>query len=944
MRVRELWLRMWPENWHWLRFGRIGPDPAARGDSPSRAKRADDPTRRSRGAPGRDAAHIAVAVRRSRRALRLTLAGAVLLFAFWALVPLVSFDDPLSTVVLDRDGELLGASIAADGQWRFGVAELVPQKFAAAITSFEDRRFYWHPGVDPLALARAAVSNLRQGRVVSGGSTLTMQVVRLSRKGRPRTLAEKSIETVLALRLTLSLSKAQVLGLYAAYAPYGGNTVGLDAAAWRYFGREARQLSWAETATLAVLPNAPSLVHPGRNRDLLLAKRNRLLDTLRERGAIDGMTADLAKREPLPPAPAPLPMLAPHLVARLGPNGPVRPDGRGWRDGRGRAERQGIRFRAGDASPWVRTTLRRPVQERVAEIVGRHRRVLGENGVWNAAALVLDVPTGEVLAYVGNQWPPGPDEHGEHVDVVPAPRSTGSVLKPFLYASMLEAGEVLPAQLVPDVPTHIGSFHPENFDRAYAGAVPAAQALARSLNVPAVRMLRTHGVDRFCAVLRRLGITTLTRAGEHYGLALILGGAEGTLWDVTGAYAGLARSALAPAPDAVRQAFFAPSFQERAVEDPADRHRDVGRIDAGGPTHGPGSDGPCKRAPEGASARVGSGAMRPIRSRGQFPGGAVAAAAPLGPAASYLTLQAMLEVERPGDELAWRAFGSARKIAWKTGTSYGFRDAWAVGVTPRHAVGVWVGNADGEGRPGLTGHSAAAPILFDLFDALPGAGWFSPPAEGLEDVDVCARSGMRAGPHCDTRRAELVPRAGLDSLPCSFCRLVHTDAAAEWQVHADCEPAGAIRSVAWFVLPPALETHYRRFHADYRPPPPYRPDCRAALGVSGSASLSFVYPREGAAVYVPVEMDGSVGRVVFEAAHRDPAARVFWHLDDEYQGETRDIHQMALAPRPGPHVLVLVDERGETVERRFTVVGRRGPGSATLPGGPVVQLVRTAGS
>jgi penicillin-binding protein 1C len=717
-------------------------------------------------------------------------------------------------------------------------------------------------------------------------------VVRLSRKGRPRTLVEKAVEAVLALRLTLSLSKEEVLGLYAAYAPFGGNTVGLDAAAWRYFGRDARQLSWAETATLAVLPNAPSLVHPGRNRDLLVAKRNRLLDALRERGTIDAMTADLAKLEPLPPAPAPLPMAAPHLVARL------------------RQEARTGRFRAGDASPWVRTTLRKPVQERVSEIVGRHRRVLAENGVWNAAALVLDVPTGEVLAYVGNQWPPGPGEHGEHVDVVPAARSTGSVLKPFLYASMLEAGEVLPAQLVPDVPTHIGTFHPENFDRAYAGAVPAAQALARSLNVPAVRMLRAHGVDRFAAVLRRLGITTLTRPGDYYGLALILGGAEGTLWDVTGAYAGLARSALAATPAAQRRAFFAPVI----LRDP----------------RRPGPEGSAGNADSSAHGRT--GAPRNDTT------------SPLSPAASYLTLQAMLEVERPGDELAWRAFSSSRKVAWKTGTSYGFRDAWAVGVTPRHAVGVWVGNADGEGRPGLTGHSAAAPVLFELLGALPGGGWFAPPAEGLEDVDVCARSGMRAGPDCETRRAELVPRAGLDSPPCSFCRLVHTDAAAEWQVHGDCEPVAAIRTVAWFVLPPAMEAHFRRLHADYRPPPPFRPDCRAGLGASGSAALAFVYPREGAAVYVPVEMDGGVGRVVFEAAHRDPAARVFWHLDDEYQGETRDIHQMALAPRPGPHVLVLVDERGETVRRRFTVVGRSARGSATLRGGPVVQLVRTAGS
>ena len=541
--------------------------------------------------------------------------------------------------------------------------------------------------------------------------------------------------------------------------------------------------------------------------------------------------------------------------------------------------------------------------------MGRHRRVLAENGVWNAAALVLDVPTGEVLAYVGNQWPPGPDEHGEHVDVVPAPRSTGSVLKPFLYASMLEAGEVLPAQLVPDVPTHIGSFHPENFDRAYAGAVPAAQALARSLNVPAVRMLRAHGVDRFCrraaaprdhdahATRRLLRPRSHPRRGG--------GDALGRDRGLRGPRAVGARGERGGG----AAAFFAP------VSGATPSGRPVGR------------------QATAVGAPLGTGHTESL-----------GVASPLSPAASYLTLQAMLEVERPGDELAWRAFSSSRKVAWKTGTSYGFRDAWAVGVTPRHAVGVWVGNADGEGRPGLTGHSAAAPVLFDLFGALPGGGWFAPPAEGLEDVDVCARSGMRAGPHCETRRAELVPRAGLDSPPCSFCRLVHTDAAAEWQVHGDCEPVAAIRTVAWFVLPPAMETHYRRLHADYRPPPPFRPDCRAALGAAGSAALSFVYPREGAAVYVPVEMDGAVGRVVFEAAHRDPAARVFWHLDDEYQGETRDIHQMALAPRPGPHVLVLVDERGETVRRRFTVVGRSARGSATLPGGPVVQLVRTAGS
>jgi len=777
---------------------------------------------------------------------------AIVLLGFWLLVPVAQFDDPLSTVVLDRDGQLLGASIAADGQWRFGVADAVPPKFTAAITRFEDRRFSWHPGVDPLALARAFALNLRQGRVVSGGSTLTMQVVRLARKGQPRTYLEKLVEIVLALRLELALPKRQILGLYAAYAPFGGNAVGLDAAAWRYFGHDAAHLSWAETAMLAVLPNAPALIHPGRNRALLRAKRDRLLDSLYEAGEIDALTRDLAKQEALPPAPRPLPMLAPHLLARVQQDPALR---REWR--------------TGDASPWVRTTLARDVQARAVSVLERHERTLAARDVHNAAALILEVESGRVVAYIGNLSNFDTPEHGAFVDVIPAPRSTGSVLKPFLFAGMLDAGEVLPGQLIPDVPTRLGTFHPENFSRSHSGAVPAEMALARSLNVPAVRMLREYGVDRFCLLLKGVGLTTLFRPARQYGLALILGGAEGSLWDITGAYAGVARTVNEFRTGALGT-FRPPTLllDDQAPQD------------------------------DGSSA-----------------------APPLAPAACFLTLEAMLEVERPGEDVAWRSFGSSRRIAWKTGTSYGYRDAWAVGVTPRYAVGVWVGNADGEGRPGLTGYSAAAPILFDLFDLLPRGRWFDAPEADLFEIRVCRESGMRRGPHCQETRPVLVPEAGLNAPPCSYCRLAHLDSQGQWQVHGDCQPVATIRNEPWFVLPPTMEAFYRRQHAGYRVLPPYRPDCREAAGVSQEGSLACVYPKQGAQVFVPIEMDGEIGRVVFEAAHRVPERRVFWHLDDAYVGETRDIHEMALAPPPGRHRLTLVDENGETVTRTFTVLG-----------------------
>jgi penicillin-binding protein 1C len=370
-------------------------------------------------------------------------------------VPVVDVQAPTSAVLLDRDGRLLGARIAADEQWRFPPGP-VPERFATALIAAEDQRFRRHPGVDPLALARAMRSKLQQRRVVSGASTLTMQTVRIARGNPPRTLGEKLRELVLAPRLELARSKDDILAMYAAHAPFGGNTVGLEAAAWRYFQRPSSDLSWGEAATLAVLPNEPALVRPGRNEARLRAKRDRLLERLHAQGAFDAVGLAAAKAERLPGPPGRVPRLAPHLL------GPGR----------------------------TATTLDRSLQERARDVVARHATELGGRGIHNVAALVVDVRSGEVLAYVGNV--PDPAAPGAFVDVVRAPRSTGSTLKPLLYEAMLAAGELLPDELVPDVPLRIGGFAPENFDRRYDGALPASEALARSRNVPAVWMLQRH--------------------------------------------------------------------------------------------------------------------------------------------------------------------------------------------------------------------------------------------------------------------------------------------------------------------------------------------------------------------------------------------------------------------------------------------------------------------
>lgn len=773
--------------------------------------------------------------RRRRRLLAALAACALLalLLAWWA-APRPLFHDPLSPVLLAADGRLLGARLAADEQWRFPPGAALPDRFVQALVQYEDRRFFRHRGVDLRAVVRALRTNLRRRGVVSGGSTLTMQLVRISRKNPPRTVGEKLREMALALRLELSRSKREILALHAANAPFGGNVVGLDAASWLYFGRPPRDLSWAEAAFLAVLPNDPKLVAGAANRRLLLAKRDRLLRLLSRRGRLSRLELSLALAEPLPERLRPPPRLAPHLLDTLAA-----------RSGSGRPFRSLL-----DAG--LQATLSRIVQ-------AGGERLLAVN-VRNLAALVVDNRRGAVAAYVGNVARGGPPQ-GQDIDLIRRPRSSGSILKPFLYAAMLQEGGLAPATLVADTPSHFAGYVPENFDRRFRGAVPARDALAWSLNIPAILMLRQYGIPRFYNLLSKWGITTLSRPPGGYGLTLILGGAETTLWEVTGLYAGLAQLALG---DAGRRS------EMRLLQDEPQRR---------------------------------------LRMND------------LGPGAAYLTLQALTQVNRPDDWGNWREFSSSRWVAWKTGTSFGLRDAWAVGVTPAYTVGVWAGNADGEGNPELTGLSAAAPILFEVLNALDTGGAVPPPRLWLKEIQVCRDSGYLAGEFCPAV-AVAVPRESHFQQPCPHHQLVHLDAAGRFRVDSGCEPPSRMVHRPWFVLPPVQEYYFRRSHPEYRTLPPFRPDCRGFEAEAGRQVISLVYPEAGTAVFIPIELDGSPGQVVLEAVHRRPETAIFWHLDGEFLAATRRFHQVPARPAAGAHALVLMDEDGNRVERRFRVIGK----------------------
>jgi len=768
------------------------------------------------------------------------VAACLLIILLWLAVPVVHFDDPVSPVLFSRDGQLLGARTAADGQWRFPAEARLPERLARVIVCFEDRRFFVHPGVDPLAVARAARQNLRSGKVASGASTITMQVVRLARKNRPRTYLEKLKEAVLALRLETRRSKREILSLFAAHAPFGGNVVGLDAAAWLYFGRSPERLSWAEAAFLAVLPNDPGLSAAPGGKSRLLAKRNGLLGKLRSKGLMTGLECRLAMAEPLPERVRAVPRDAPHLLDSLAK-------------------------RPGASSPY-RSFIDAGLQRTVARLAEQHGARLRERGIRNLAVVVVDNRQAAVAAYVGNAGLDRDEAQGQSVDILQSRRSTGSILKPFLYASMLKEGGLTPLTLVPDTPVRFEGFRPENFDRRFHGAVPARTALAWSLNVPAVRELREYGIPRFENRLRQWGLTTIDRSPDDYGLTLVLGGAEGRPIEIAALYAKLAQLASG-APGGGREV----------------------RL--------------LREEPETAS-RMGD----------------------LGAASAYLTLQALTAVNRPDEEGFWRNFSSSKWVAWKTGTSFGLRDAWAVGVTPNFTVGIWAGNADGEGRPGLTGLGAAAPVLFDLLGVVESGGAIVRPWSGLKTLRVCRDSGCLATDLCPAIEVEVPEESRFDRM-CAFHQTVHLDASGRFRVDSRCEPVASMRHESWFVLPPAQEYYFRAEHAEYRPLPPFRPDCGGGpAGERGTRVMSLIYPEPDMSVYVPVTLDGKVGEVVFEAVHRESGATIHWHLDEKYLASTRVFHQIGVAPEPGPHRLVLMDDEGRRLVRDFQVVSppRRG--------------------
>ncbi|WP_060768088.1 peptidoglycan glycosyltransferase PbpC [Pseudomonas paracarnis] len=747
--------------------------------------------------------------------------------------PLPLPQDDLARVVLAEDGTPLWRFADADGVWRYPVhiSEVSPYYLDALLT-YEDRWFYQHPGVNPLALVRATWQNLSGARVVSGGSTLSMQVARLL-DPHSRTLHGKLRQMWRTAQLEWHLSKDEILNLYLNRAPFGGTLQGVAAASWAYLGKSPSQLTHAEAALLAVLPQAPSRLRPDRHPQRAQEARDKVLRRLAEFQVWPQSAVDEALEEPLLLAPRLEPSLAPLLARRLN-----RPD----------------------SPPLIRTTLDATLQRRLEDLLLGWRARLPEHT--SAAILVVEEESMAVRAYLGSVDINDTKRFG-HVDMISALRSPGSTLKPFLYGMALDDGLIHSESLLQDVPRRYGDYRPGNFSMGFTGAVPASTALSSSLNLPAVQLLEAYGPKRFAAQMRIGGMPLALPALAEPNLALILGGAGSRLEDLVSGYSALARDGK--------------SATLRLQPDDALRER---------PLLSPGAAWIVRR--------ILSGQARPDRD--------------------------------PRAELVQRPV-----LAWKTGTSYGFRDAWAIGVGPRYLIGVWIGRPDGTPVPGQFGLASAAPLMLQVHDVLTNrdsqrgiSAPVKPVPANIGVAAICWPLGQpmsRSDPNCRRQRFAWTldnttpPTLQALDQPLSVGLMesiwVNTKGL---RVDAHC-PGATSKSIALWPAP--LEPWLPRVERREARIPAADPDCPPPA-LAASSPLSIVGVREGDQLRLPAASQQAL-RLNISAL--GGSGRRWWFLNGAPLGDSASQDSInASFERLGRYQLSVLDEAGQTARLEFSVV------------------------
>lgn len=773
-------------------------------------------------------------------ALLLALSVAFMTGAFFLAVHLVPLPDrlepPVSRTVSYRDGELAHVFLADDGRWRIDADHRqVDPAYLEALFALEDKRFYRHPGVDVVAIVRASLSNAQRGRVVSGASTITMQVVRMA-EPRPRTLRSKAVEAFRALQVERHYTKEEILDAYLRLLPYGQNYEGLETAAQVYFGHDASRLTPDQIATLLAVPMAPSARYPSpANAERLRDARDEIAHRLLAQGALprghrsSSLTDEQAMiaiaATPVPTGFRRMPREIPHVAYQL-------------------------RARYRD-TPHIHTAIDRSAQRIVESMVQHHRENIAELGGDHVAVVVMDHQTGEVVAAVGS-FDYFRGGAGQQIAAYDVPRSTGSILKPFLLARAIDLGVATPSHRVLDVPVDFGGYRPENFDGTFEGLVRLDDALVRSLNVPFVNLLNQTGVEDFQVILSRLGLSVLDEAVDHRGLSLVVGGVEASPIEVAQMYSALARQG-----------------------DPLKPRRLAG------------SGAPISQAVDG----------------------------PLTAESAHLVTQVLQTRDRPDFAGRMRLRGHA-PFAWKTGTSMGFRDAWTAGYGEQYVVVAWAGNLDH--RPGryLVGERAAAPLFFDVIEALDGGlPAYRPAPAGMTSVEVCAFSGHLPTAACDHTTHVDHPSRSVPTRPCPYHSHVDVDVHTGESVHRGCQGDREVETRAFLDLP-SLVTAFYDPTGQLGAVPPAAPGCdRPHRQDTGPRIVS---PRPDIRVALIPGVAWDAQQIPLEA-HRETAGEVHWFLNGRHLATVRAGARLWWEPTPGTHEIVVTDSQGRSDRRRVVV-------------------------
>jgi len=741
------------------------------------------------------------------------------------LIPVKNNED-CSKILFSSQGELLRVWLNKNEQYQFPKSEKISEKYKIAVLHFEDKRFNWHFGIDPVAVIRAIKQNATAKKIQSGASTITMQVARLKRP-KKRTFFAKLMEAHYALRMELWKSKDEIFAEYASLAPMGGNIVGAETACWRFFGHGGEQITWAEAALLALLPNRPSALNLEKEREKLLERRNNLLKSLSKAGYMDTETLNSALQESLPRVNADWRFKTPHYAEAVLSLFPNKNTYNGTIDGK--------------------------IQERLEKIAKNYGRRIREYSNVNISVLITETKTGKIRGYLGSLDYYDSLSKGM-IDGVRARRSTGSIMKPFLYALAMERGPYTPESLVEDVPTWFKGFSPQNSDKSFNGIVPLKEALVRSLNVPAVKILSEYGVEDFLFWLQKAGLAGLSRSSESYGLSLILGGGEASLQELVPLYSMLMndgkRTDLKWLEDSI------PEKNEQLLQ-------------------------------------------------------AVTA---------YNVREILTSVKRPDFEQYHLQFNSHIPVAWKTGTSYGSRDAWAIGVNEQWTIGVWVGNFAGGSVANLSGSSSAAPLLFSLFNNLSDNKkklWGEFPRDAkFEEVKICALSGYKAMPICPHKKNMLLPVNRMQNRTCPFHKEIIISKSTGFAVCSLCWNVEDTLHIVEEHYLPSVRNELRKTGREPKAEILHNPRC---LAKKEAPQFSIVYPESGARLFLPSSDALSEMGFIAIAAHKQRDAELQWFLDGNFLGTTKSEHKMAVKVGSGEHRIGVQDTLGIYLETRFRV-------------------------